>query len=54
MDLGALAAKFPINWQLIKNPANWIVVFLMIAIAGAGLAVIFNATSAPKGDESNG
>ncbi len=43
----------PVNWVLLKNPANWIIVFLMVAIAGAGLAVIISH-SAPNGDMTNG
>lgn len=39
----------PINWNLIKNPVNWITVFLMVAIAGAGIAMIYTAKN--KDDE---
>lgn len=35
-----LMNNIPLNWTLMKNPINWIIIFLMIAIAGAGLAVI--------------
>jgi hypothetical protein len=44
--------KLPINWELIGNPANWLVVFLMIAIAGVGLAVIvpFNPDTTTDGE----
>jgi hypothetical protein len=31
----------PINWELIGNPYNWLVVVLMIALAGLALAAIF-------------
>lgn len=30
-----------INWDLVKNPYNWIVVFLMCAFAIVALAIIF-------------
>lgn len=36
----------PINWELAKNPANWIIVFLMVALASAGLALIISTISA--------
>lgn len=29
-----------INWDLIANPANWLIVALMLAIATFGLALI--------------
>lgn len=28
-----------INWPLISNPANWLVVFLMLAIASLAITV---------------
>ena len=31
-----------INLELLKNPVNWIIVFLMIAIAGLSLSLIFH------------
>jgi len=30
-----------VNWELIKNPVNWIIVALMLAIAAFGLCLIF-------------
>jgi hypothetical protein len=29
-----------VNWQLLKEPINWIIVFLMLAIATFGLSLI--------------
>ncbi len=29
-----------INWGLIGNPANWLIVFLMLAIAALGFTAI--------------
>ena len=29
-----------INWELLRNPANWIVVALMLAIAAFGLHLL--------------
>lgn len=31
----------PLNFALLANPLNWVIVTLMVAIAGLGLAVIF-------------
>lgn len=36
-----------INWGLISNPANWLVVFLMLAIAALGLTAILGALNTP-------
>jgi len=33
--------KIPINWNLISNPVNWVIVILMISIAGLGIAAVF-------------
>lgn len=30
-----------INWSLMREPANWIIVALMLAIGAGGLALIF-------------
>jgi hypothetical protein len=35
----------PLNFELIINPVNWIIVFLMIALAGVGLALITSSIS---------
>ena len=29
-----------INWELIRNPYNWIVVYLMVAIAALAFAML--------------
>lgn len=34
--MGDLLNKLPVNWPLIKNPINWIIIVLMITIAGFG------------------
>lgn len=43
----------PLNFQLLGNPVNWIIVFLMIALAGVGLALIAQSKTdiLPNGDE---
>jgi len=35
----------PLNWELLANPVNWIIVFLMLALAGVGLALIARSTN---------
>lgn len=40
----SIADKLPINWGLIKNPLNWIIIILMVAIAGMGAKLILSAS----------
>lgn len=35
----AVADFIPINWGLVKNPYNWIIVLLMVFIAAVGLTL---------------
>jgi hypothetical protein len=30
----------PINWDLMKNPFNWVIIFLMVTIAAIPLALL--------------
>lgn len=36
-----LKSILPLNFELMGNPVNWVIVTLMIALAGVGLALIF-------------
>lgn len=38
-----------INWELIKQPINWMIVALMLAIAVFGLNLIMNGASGNGG-----
>lgn len=38
--LAKLKAALPLNWEIIGNPVNWVVVILMLAFAGVALALI--------------
>lgn len=49
--LNEIKAKIPVNWELLGNPVNWIIVFLMIAVAGAALALIVSSRNAIEEDE---
>lgn len=40
----------PINVELIRNPYNWVVVVLMVVIAGLALHLIFSPMSLPTSD----
>lgn len=51
--MGELLSKLPVNWDLLKNPANWIIVFLMVALAVAGLAVVMTASNNPAATGDN-
>ena len=43
-----IIGKLPVNWPIRANPVNWIVVWLMIAIACAGFAVLDVAAHYPS------
>lgn len=36
----ALRDFVPLNFALIANPLNWIIIILMVALAGLGLAMV--------------
>lgn len=40
----------PVNLDIIKNPYNWLVIVLMVVIAGLALHVIFAPASLPTTD----
>lgn len=52
LSLEGVKNAIPVNWDLLRNPVNWIIVFLMVAVAGAAIAVIFSATGATKDDDN--
>ncbi len=45
------ADKLPINWGIIKNPLNWIIVVLMVLIASIGFKVVARAFTTEKGND---
>lgn len=51
-SLEGIKNAIPLNWDLLRNPVNWIIVFLMVAIAGAAIAIIFSATGASNEDNN--
>lgn len=42
--------KIPLNFDLLKEPANWIILTLMVTIVALGLALIFHSPSATQGN----
>lgn len=40
----ALKKYIPLNWELLANPINWVIIFLMIAIFSLGIAYLHNST----------
>ena len=46
----ALADKIPLNLELMGNPINWVIILLMIAIAGMALHLIFSTPQMASGD----
>lgn len=41
-----LKSYIPINTELAGNPVNWVIVLLMILIAGLSISLIFHPTDA--------
>lgn len=39
--LDGLKEKIPLNFEIIENPVNWVIVILMLAIAGLAVSLIF-------------
>lgn len=37
-----LRSYMPLNFDLMGNPVNWVIVFLMIAVAGLAVNLIFH------------
>lgn len=42
----------PINWELVRNPYNWLVVGLMVAILGIALHLIFGDAYSHDGNQA--
>jgi hypothetical protein len=45
-------SHLPINWDLIKNPLNWLTVILMLAFAGFALHLLL-PNQFPQGSSGN-
>jgi hypothetical protein len=37
----ALKDNIPLNFELLSNPVNWVIILLMVAIAGMAVNLIF-------------
>lgn len=44
MTVETIKGYIPLNWPLLLNPVNWVIVFLMLALAGVSLALIAQAS----------
>ncbi len=40
--------QLPLNLPMMANPYNWIILILMVTIAGMGLALLFPGVAQPK------
>lgn len=38
----------PINFAILSNPVNWVLVTLMVALAGVALTFVFNSSQGNK------
>lgn len=41
-DPTGIADKLPLNYSILREPANWIILTLMVAIVALGLSLIFH------------
>lgn len=40
--------EFPLNLAMMKNPYNWVILTLMVLIAGLALHLLITPAAAPK------
>lgn len=45
-----IRAYTPLNFELMANPVNWVIVVLMVAIAGLALSLLFHPADFENGD----
>lgn len=45
----SIADKIPLNFELLKNPWNWLVLTLMVVIALAALSLLFPHSAPANG-----
>lgn len=43
----------PLNWELMAHPANWVIIFLMVYIAGLAIHLVFPTANVAGIDEGN-
>ena len=43
-------AYVPLNFELMGNPVNWVIMFLMVLFAGLALSLVFHRNDATTGD----
>lgn len=51
--MDALADRIPLNWGLLKNPANWAIVLLMVLFACVAWDIIARAFATPAVSADN-
>jgi len=42
MTIETIKNKIPLNFDLLANPVNWVIILLMVAIAGMAVNLIFS------------
>lgn len=53
MGCAVMLGKLPLNFELLSNPVNWIIVVLMVTIAGIFFTTLFGAVAVNAGSTSN-
>lgn len=53
MAISAEAVKkyIPLNFALLSNPINWVIVALIVALGGVALVAIINPNASPAQEE---
>lgn len=51
MTASKIIEKIPLNWALLSNPVNWVMVWLMVAIGYAGLTLIIASANSPSNED---
>lgn len=51
IEMEKIISYIPLNWELMKNPYNWVIIALMIALAGVGLLLIMKSTAANEASD---
>lgn len=49
--MGKIIDKLPLNWALLSNPVNWVMVWVMVALGYAALQLINSQIPQPHKDK---
>lgn len=52
-NLEKIKGVIPLNFALLANPINWVIVALIVALGGVAIAAIITATNASFAQDEN-